>query len=268
MTKTVLMGHFYKVYVKEGQTLGKGDRIGLMGNTGVSYGEHVHLAVADSAQSDRWWLDESIGKQVSKQSTEAFLNSGNLFVIDGKPYKNQITTEWLGYCDHYAFDLIARSAPKLPDVVWPMSKPGKVVQVKDDGNNRYGKVVLIQYDFPQPQQKPTNASPYKVVAGDTLYGIAQRHGTTVENLVRLNAIKDPNLIYPGQSLNLGEVPLRVGDVIRVKHGAKDLNTGGTFAAFVYDTKYKVLDLGKDWVSFGPAPYQYTGKVARSNVVKA
>lgn len=263
MTKTVLMGHFYKVYVKEGQTLSKGDRIGLMGNTGVSYGEHVHLAVADSAQTDRWWLDESIGKQVSKQSTEAFLNSGALFEIDGKPYKNKITTEWLGYENHYAYDLIARYAPKLPDVVWPMDKPGKVVQVKDDGDKRYGKVVLIQYDLPQPTQSKT----YTVVAGDTLYAIAQRHGTTVDSLVRLNGIKDPNLIYPGQVLALGAVSLRVGDVIRIKHGAKDLNTGGSFAAFVYDTKYKVLDMGKDWVSFGPAPYQYTGKVARSNVVR-
>lgn len=263
MIKTVLMGHFYEVYVKEGQTVHKGDRIGLMGNTGYSNGEHVHLAVADSAQADRWWLGDSVAKNVSRQATEDFLSSGTLFTVDGKPYENQITTEWLGYENHYAYDLIARYAPKLPDIVWPMDKPGKVVQVKDDGSNRYGKVVLIQYDLPQPTQQKT----YTVVSGDTLYAIAQKYGTTVDSLVQLNAIQDPNLIYPGQVLVLGAVSLRVGDVIRIKHGAKDLNTGGSFAAFVYDTKYKVLDMGEDWVSFGPAPYQYTGKVARSNVVR-
>ena len=192
MIKTVLMGHFYKVYVKEGQTINQGDHIGLMGNTGISYGEHVHLAVAEAAHKDRWWLGESVGKKVSRQATEEFINSGTLFTVDGRPYKNLITTKWLGYEDHYAYDLIADKAPKLPDVVWPMDKPGKVVQVKDDGSKRYGKVVLVQYDLPKPTQSKT----YTVVAGDTLYDIAQKHGTTVDSLVRLNGIQNPNT-WPG-----------------------------------------------------------------------
>lgn len=39
-------------------------------------------------------------------------------------------------------------------------------------------------------------------AGDTLSGIATKFGTTVENLVSLNNISDPNLIYVGQVLKL------------------------------------------------------------------
>ena len=41
---------------------------------------------------------------------------------------------------------------------------------------------------------------YVVQAGDTLSGIAARFGTTVANLVSLNNISDPNLIYVGQVL--------------------------------------------------------------------
>ncbi len=47
-----------------------------------------------------------------------------------------------------------------------------------------------------------NASTYTVRPGDTLSQIAQRHGTTVDELVRLNNIRNPNLIYPGQELRL------------------------------------------------------------------
>lgn len=38
--------------------------------------------------------------------------------------------------------------------------------------------------------------------GETLSGIAARYGTTVDELVRLNNLKDPNLIYVGQKLRL------------------------------------------------------------------
>ncbi|HEY3448034.1 MAG TPA: LysM peptidoglycan-binding domain-containing protein [Myxococcales bacterium] len=42
-----------------------------------------------------------------------------------------------------------------------------------------------------------------VRSGDTLSGIAQRHGVSLNDLVRANPqVQNPNLIYPGQELNL------------------------------------------------------------------
>lgn len=41
---------------------------------------------------------------------------------------------------------------------------------------------------------------YVVQPGDTLYGIAQELGTTVDSLVAANGIADPDLIMPGQEL--------------------------------------------------------------------
>jgi hypothetical protein len=43
---------------------------------------------------------------------------------------------------------------------------------------------------------------YKVVTGDTLGKIAKAHGTTVDTLVKLNGIKNKNLIYTGQIIKL------------------------------------------------------------------
>ena len=43
---------------------------------------------------------------------------------------------------------------------------------------------------------------YTVRSGDTLFILANRFGTTVDELVRLNEISDPSLIYPGQRLKI------------------------------------------------------------------
>ena len=43
---------------------------------------------------------------------------------------------------------------------------------------------------------------YEVQSGDTLHGIAKKHGTTVDEMARLNNIKDKKSIYPGQKLLL------------------------------------------------------------------
>lgn len=49
---------------------------------------------------------------------------------------------------------------------------------------------------------PVNAGTYSVVSGDNLTKIAQRHGTTVAQLVEWNGISNPNLIYAGQDLRV------------------------------------------------------------------
>lgn len=43
---------------------------------------------------------------------------------------------------------------------------------------------------------------YKVQRGDTLYKIARQHGQTVDELMRMNSIKDPNRLRVGQTLKV------------------------------------------------------------------
>ncbi|MFQ3581330.1 MAG: glucosaminidase domain-containing protein [Chloracidobacterium sp.] len=54
----------------------------------------------------------------------------------------------------------------------------------------------------QALARQAGATSYTVRPGDTLSVIAQRYRTTVDELVRLNGIRNPNLIYPGQVLRL------------------------------------------------------------------
>lgn len=46
------------------------------------------------------------------------------------------------------------------------------------------------------------ATAYTVRSGDTLSGIAARHGTSWQQLARDNGIANPNLIFPGQQLSI------------------------------------------------------------------
>ena len=65
------------------------------------------------------------------------------------------------------------------------------------------------------------ADTYTVRRGDTLWGIARRYSTTVSALASLNHIANPDLIYPGQVLNLprgaapsaGTYTVRQGDTL-------------------------------------------------------
>ena len=76
--------------------------------------------------------------------------------------------------------------------------PGQVLEVPGNANTRP--------DAPAP-----GLFPYTVRPGDTLWAISRRFGTTVAELVNLNHITDPNLIYPGQVLEVpGNANMRPG----------------------------------------------------------
>lgn len=81
-------------------------------------------------------------------------------------------------------------------------------QAEDDAAN---EVSQGPGDAGQPKQAPAVPAPkavpgglkHTVVPGDTLWDLAQRHGTSVDAILAANpGIVDRNLIYPGQVLNI------------------------------------------------------------------
>lgn len=57
-------------------------------------------------------------------------------------------------------------------------------------------------EYGNKQEELLNGTTYLVKSGDTLSKVAKKHNTTVNTLVQLNDIKNKNLIYPGQVLQL------------------------------------------------------------------
>lgn len=55
-----------------------------------------------------------------------------------------------------------------------------------------------------PPQAPSSATSHAVVAGDTVYAIAQKYGTTTQAVFALNGLAPSSIIYPGQTLIVGQ----------------------------------------------------------------
>ena len=68
----------------------------------------------------------------------------------------------------------------------------------------------------------------------------------------------------GSSSSTSSKTLKVGAKVKVKKGARDLNTNKTFADYVYSGTYTVISLGSNYVVFGKGGVA-TGKVSKSNV---
>jgi len=88
---------------------------------------------------------------------------------------------------------------------WRYADDGEVAGIDGDTNLDY-----FTADMENADPTPLSGDPLRtvnrgrklicitVVWGDTLSAYARRYGTTVNSLVRLNSIRNPNLIYPGQ----------------------------------------------------------------------
>jgi LysM repeat protein len=69
---------------------------------------------------------------------------------------------------------------------------------------------------PVPTVHPPSTTTYIVQAGDTLWSIARRYGTTVQAIALLNNIPNPSLIFVGQRLRIsGEIEEPVPPATRI-----------------------------------------------------
>lgn len=80
-----------------------------------------------------------------------------------------------------------------------------------NGMDRVKKLTAAGYDYAEVQKlvnqivaerDKKKAITYTVKRGDTLSAIARIFGTTVTKIVKDNGIKNPNLIYPGQTIKI------------------------------------------------------------------
>ncbi|MFZ5988679.1 MAG: LysM peptidoglycan-binding domain-containing protein [Bacillota bacterium] len=119
-----------------------------------------------------------------------------------------------------------------------------------------GQVLII----PQPglNLPKAGAGPYYVIQpGDTLYCIARQLGTTIQNLLQINRIQNPGLIYPGTELLV--ITPTTDDPEQLKLSwerapGEDCNVFGF-------TEYGVYYLGSfEWAAFGPRAVGYLAQL--------
>lgn len=148
MKYTVLFAHFKTVYVKKGQTLTLGNKIGIEGTTGISTGRHCHIAVAEGEISDlnkmRLTPLTTGATKSSKVQCEAMLTKYlyNTTYFVTTPYLDPNYERQFGL-KHPAIDVSASKNGAY--IQWSRTQKGVVLNVyyNDTG---YGNCVLVAFE--------------------------------------------------------------------------------------------------------------------------
>lgn len=160
-----IYGHLSKQLVEENQSVRAGDVIGLGGNTGRSTGSHLHFET---------------------RLCGVAINPAILF-----DFRNQdvVADFYTFHRDTYQNESAEANALR-----------GKV------GNGGYtreqvtGEKPVVASAPVQRQEANGEPRYHKVEAGETLYSVAQKYGTTVEEICRLNHIAKAKRVKAGQIL--------------------------------------------------------------------
>jgi len=160
--------HLSKILVYPNQEVKAGDAIGLGGNTGRSYGSHLHFEV-------RFY--------------DATINPEEIINFQSKKIKKD------SVLIHKA---LFRSGAKPSDEFFTAGDPDLVNEMITSEGTKDEQVVVKS----KPIIKPKQAKYYSVRSGDTLSTIARKYNTTVSQLCKLNRIKTSSVLQLGKSLRV------------------------------------------------------------------
>lgn len=184
-----LYGHMSKHLVKENQIVHAGEPIGLGGNTGRSYGSHLHFETRicgtpvdpalmfdfphQDVKSDFFVTTTSYG---TRSSAVAATTSRIATENERAAYAAVAAEE--AAAKNEAAAATGKAAPAVAAVTAKTAKSNKTSKKQ-----------------PKAQQKS-----YTVKSGDSLTAIARRNGTTVDALCKKNGLSRNTTIRPGQTL--------------------------------------------------------------------
>ena len=167
--------HLSQRDVEAGDTVRAGQVIALCGNTGRSYGSHLHFEI------------RYMGKAMNPE-----------YVVDCSEHK-LLCDELVLTPSYFSKRGSSHSSPSASDL-------HRINQQAGTADNNSATVAESQQRDPsKPKPKATSKSQakyYKVRSGDTLSKIAARNGTTVKKLCKLNGIKETTVLQIGKRLRV------------------------------------------------------------------
>lgn len=167
----------------------------------------------------------TITKSLATAIADAFLNEiekAGYYAMNytNKDFSNKYfdMTKLGRYDLWYAWWSVANQ-PDMKCGIWQYTSDGKVdgiqgrvdmnIAYKDypaiiraTGLNGFGKATAQPKPERSSRSEPARETIYTVKKGDTLSKIATMFKTTVNKLVQINKIKNPNLIFPGQKIKI------------------------------------------------------------------
>lgn len=190
-----LYGHMSKQLVKPNQIVRAGEPIGLGGNTGRSFGSHLHFETRicgvpidpalmfdfphQDIKSDFFITKQSYGTRKSAVSATAarIATDNDRAQVAASA---QAAEERAAAADNAAVEPVSVAAA-TPKASTAAAK-----------NNKYASS--------KTKKKAAKSKTYQVKSGDNLSIIARRNGTTVDKLCKANGIKQNAILRPGQTL--------------------------------------------------------------------
>ena len=92
---------------------------------------------------------------------------------------------------------------------------------------------------PSAPPAETSGATHTVVAGDTVFGIAQQHGTSVDAVLAANGLTRASVIHPGQKLALSGAPAKPAVTVAPAAPAPVTAGGKTHAIIAGDTLFAI-----------------------------
>ena len=199
--------HMSKRYVTAGQHVQSGDVIGLCGNTGRSFGSHLHFEVRykGNAINPEHVVNCATHDLVSDQLT---LTSSSFRKVAGGGGGSSTGTASGGWYRVRQGDTLEKIARRNGTTVKRLCQLNGISQNKilHPGD----RLKVSSSATPKPSGASAKSAStggstsnyYTVRQGDTLSKIASRNGTTVKKLCQLNGIKETSVLRVGQKLKV------------------------------------------------------------------
>ncbi len=169
-----LYGHLSKQLVHEDDIVKAGQPIGLGGNTGRSYGSHLHFETRFLGQ---------------------FIDPEKLFNFEAQ----DVLGDFYVYRSNGKGQLLAEH--EVTDVADPQGTgEGKASLAAASAAEKTQESQAFQEKRRAEMQAKPRSSVHKVRSGESLSTIAKRYHTTVSKLCRLNGITEKTILRPGQIL--------------------------------------------------------------------
>lgn len=171
------------ILVKKGQEVDENTQLGVMGNSGNSYGRHLHFEVSTAYSSSTRidptpYLTKAIYEEPAKQEETLTTSNETVYTV-------------------VAGDTLSAIARKYNTTYQKLAEYNNIANPN---------LIYVGQKIKIPNtQSTTQAQTYTVVAGDTLSSIARKYGTTWQKIYEKNKSvigSDPDLIRPGQVLTI------------------------------------------------------------------
>lgn len=190
-------GHMSKHLVRENQVVRAGEPIGLGGNTGRSFGSHLHFETRFLGE----YIDPE--KLFDFQAHDA---KGDVYVyrsngrgsLQGNPH----------HADPAPVLASKRNVQAKPEkavvAVAPVEEPASTAKAdrltKAEKKAEEKKAKEARGKAAKEKKEKASKKMHSVKAGDTLYSIAQKNNTTVDKLCKINHISENATLRIGQVL--------------------------------------------------------------------